>query len=154
MSETTFRRRRFIEKHSNLSGAKLLEIGPLAFPTYSADEADIKYMDWCSAEELRERFKEDPNVEVKEIVDVDYVIKQKSFSKLIDDKFDLIIGSHTIEHIPDVISWICELQNLLSPNGALFLCVPDRRYTFDVLRPQTTFVDLLRCHRENLEKPS
>jgi hypothetical protein len=152
--KTTRRRRRFIENHVRIADRKILEIGALTTPTYTPQQACVKYMDWFSKQELTTLYKNDPNVDLNKIVDVEYIIKERRFSDFIDEKFDLIIGNHVIEHIPDAITWLQELRNLLSDDGVVFLSVPEKNYTFDFLRRETTFIDLLRCYNEKLDKPT
>lgn len=147
-------RRKFIQKNVNIVNSKLLEIGALDSPTYYPEEATIRFMDRISSQQLRDKMRDHPRRKIEEIVDVHYVVNTKFFSSSIDEKFDLIIANHTIEHIADLFSWILELEKILSKNGAVFLSIPDKRFTFDILRPDTTFVDLLRCFREDLHKPS
>ena len=49
-------------------------------------------------------------------------------------KFDLITMIHSLEHIPNPISYIRKLRSLLNPNGLLFIEVPDLESSpFDIL---------------------
>jgi SAM-dependent methyltransferase len=154
VSQTTLRRRRFIEKYLKIGDLSILEIGPLTTPTYTPQDASVKYMDWFSREELTRIYREDSKLNVADIIDVDYVIKERRFSEFIRDTFDLVIANHIMEHIPDVIAWIQELQKILSEDGSIFLSVPEKKYTFDFLRHETTAVEILRCFHEKLDKPS
>jgi len=43
---------------------------------------------------------------------------------------------------------------VVAPHGDLFLAVPDRRHTFDYLRPDSTIAPMLRAHSEDLQNPS
>lgn len=44
-----------------------------------------------------------------------------------DNKFDLIIACHVIEHLDDPIAFIMEMRRLLKPGGCLFLEAPSER---------------------------
>lgn len=57
-----------------------LEFGPLCNPIVSKTESAgrISYVDYASAETLRERFRDDPNVRVDEIVETDYEWGERS----------------------------------------------------------------------------
>lgn len=41
-----------------------------------------------------------------------------------DKKFDLIVMSHVLEHIPDPIPWLEQFKGRLKPNGQIFIEVP------------------------------
>jgi SAM-dependent methyltransferase len=86
------------------------------------------------------------------MVEVDYVVKSPDFADRIEARFDLVIANHVIEHVPDPIRWLRQVETVTSEDGSLFLSVPDRRYTFDYLRPESTLPDLLRAHEQRLER--
>lgn len=144
-------RRAFVESHVDVSSTKILEIGAMDTPLYRPHEADIRFLDWYSTSELESFLEGNPRRKADQVVDVDFAIKKKRFSTDVPEKFDLVIASHVIEHIPDVVAWIQEIENVLTPSGRVFLAVPDRRYTFDIVRQETDAVDLIRCYDEDLE---
>ena len=45
-----------------------------------------------------------------------------------DNYFDVIISSHVIEHIPNVSSYLNELNRILKVNGVLILSTPNRKF--------------------------
>lgn len=145
-------RRRMMERHCRLDEAAILEIGALDEPSLP-ERRGVRYMDCFSAEHLRARHQKTANRVASRIVDVDYVLTEKRFSGKVAERFDVVIANHVIEHIPDPITWLRELAAVTKDGGVLFLAVPDRNYTFDYLRPESTAVDLLRAHEEDLERP-
>ena len=54
-----------------------------------------------------------------------------------------VIACHVIEHVPNMVAWLNDLHGLLTTNGIVFLAVPDKRYTFDILRPETSLAHIL-----------
>jgi len=56
-------------------------------------------------------------------------------SNLIKEKFDYIIAFDAIEHIPNMIDWLNDVHKILKDAGHIFLAIPGKRYTFDILRP-------------------
>src|SRR5690606_22341073 len=120
----------------------------------TTDDANIRYMDWFSREEMSARHATNSKRNVDNLVPVDYVVKTKSLASVIDKRFDLVIANHVIEHIPDVIYWLAQLEKITSPDGCLMLAVPDRRYTFDINRECTDAVELYRCNVDMLERPT
>jgi len=103
-------------------------------PTFTKDKENIFYSDWFSKEELYLRFKEKNRPIAEGLCHVDYVIKNKNFSEKINDKFDLVIANHIIEHVPDTIAWLKNISAVLNKNGFLFLAIPHKEYTFDKVR--------------------
>jgi SAM-dependent methyltransferase len=70
------------------------------------------------------------------------------------NSFDYIVSSHVIEHVPDIISHFMQCSLLLKPAGKLAMIIPDKRYTFDVLRDETTFSELVQSYDRSLKYPS
>lgn len=54
-----------------------------------------------------------------------------------------VIACRVIKHIPNMIAWLNDLHGLLNANGILFLAIPDKRYTFDILRPETSLAHII-----------
>ncbi len=148
------KRKKNIESYVDVKNAHILEIGALDSPTYDDKKYHIKFLDYTSKEELAKKGDSNPRYRLESLVNVDYVCPTPEYSKYFQENFDLVIANHVIEHIPDMIRWLDELYNLLSPGGYLFLSVPDKRYTFDIVRRNTTVVDLLRNHEESIKKPN
>jgi len=142
-------RRTFIEEHTDLDEkTEILEIGALNNPTYERPVHLVKYLDFASKNDLNKQNVNNPRYSLDGLVDVDYIGLNS-----VERKFDLVIASHVIEHIPNVIGWINNIAKILTDDGSLFLSVPDRRYTFDIARRESNFIDLLRMERTGVEKP-
>jgi len=133
-----------------------LEIGPLNNPTIRSSEGSIRYVDHLHTDKLREKYADDPNVDVREIVDVDYVWGEKTLREAIGEGvfFDYVVASHVIEHIPDIIGWFREIAEILKPGGILSLVVPDKRYTFDCQRGVSRPAELIEAFLLKRRKPS
>ena len=145
-----------------LSGLKensILEIGalnrPIAEQKLVHDSSQIFYLDHLATENLRGKYKSDDSVNVEEIVKVDFVCSDGDIPKaVINQKFDRIIASHVIEHVPNPINWIKDLASILKPNGVLHLFIPDKRFTFDCKRSLTTFGEMLEWYLTDRKYPS
>ena len=151
MSKKT--RREIIENHINIKDARILEIGALDNPTYEKSKFNIKYLDFTDTTTLARKGTNNPRYTIEKLVDVDYICPDPEYSHIITEKFDLVIANHVIEHIPDTIRWLENIYIILDTHGILFLSVPDKRYTFDIVRRETTFIDLLKNYNENIKKP-
>ncbi len=58
---------------------------------------------------------------------VDFVGDIKDLSQFSDNTFDLIYGSHVLEHIPQfqMVQTLAGMQRILTPQGRLLISVPD-----------------------------
>ncbi|CAN2224085.1 Methyltransferase domain containing protein [Candidatus Nanopelagicaceae bacterium] len=126
-----------------------LEIGPLAKPIIRKEMGPIFYIDHASQQDLKEKYKNDTNTDVNEIVPVDFVQTTGSLIETLGDrKFDYVIASHVAEHVPDLVSWLQELSAVLQEDGVIRLAIPDKRYTFDFLRQLSDISDVLAAYIE------
>lgn len=141
----------FVDVDSNVG----LEIGPLDKPLVKRSGGRrIFYCDYARREVLASKSSADPNVTVAEIPEIDFVASPLSTATFGGQRFDYVIASHVIEHVPDLIGWLNVLLEILSPGGRIVLAVPDRRYTFDYLRPLSTVGAILEAHVQQRSTPS
>jgi SAM-dependent methyltransferase len=147
------KRTSIIRKHFDPEGARILEIGALNSPTFTKNKYRVEYADYASKAELAEGNKTNPRYAIDGLVDVDHVIAGRQYHEIIRNKFDIIVANHVVEHVPDVLGWLHDLGQVLVPNGIVFLSVPDRRFTFDIARRESNFIDLLRPHINRQVKP-
>lgn len=131
--------------------ASVLEFGAFSSPMFEPGEVQVRYADRLSTEALQ-RSVSDPAKKAA-IVPVDYVVGD-DFERHIPDKFDLIVANHVVEHVPDVIGWLDKLETLLQPGGHVFLAVPDKNYTFDIMRDPTLTRELVSHFVTKRQKPS
>lgn len=136
-------RNNLLLKYIDLKQTKGLEFGPLHAPQVNNIKYNIKYADIQNREGIINYYKNDPNVIIEKIPDIDFVVSASSPSESIVEKFDYIIANHVIEHSPNPILYIQELSRLLNKNGILFMAIPDKKNTFDKNRPITTFDHLI-----------
>ena len=130
------------------SSTRGLEIGPLQSPMMRKPEADVLYVDHVGTEALREKYANDPNVDLDRIVEVDIVWSGGSLDAACQGRrFDYVVASHVIEHVPDLIGWLAELKSVLHPGGTIRLVIPDRRYCFDYRRETSSVADMILAAR-------
>ena len=126
-----------------------LEIGPsynAIFPKSGGFQVEI--VDHAPTEDLRAKYSNEPNIDASRIEEVDHVWDGRPLSVVIGvrGKYDYIVASHVIEHIPDMLSFLKECDVLLKPTGVLVLAIPDKRRCFDLLRPLSTTGSVLGAH--------
>lgn len=136
-------------------GGPFLEIGPLATPLLDKATHPVFYLDYLSAADLRKKYGHDPAVDQSRIVDVDF-ITQGDMVPVVPSglRFEGIVASHVVEHVPDMIAWLAQARELLTPGGVVFLFVPDKRYTFDRIRNVSTVGEAIGAHIEGRVRPS
>lgn len=132
-----------------------LEIGALDKPLVRKAEGNITYVDYADTAYLRDRYRADPNVDAPGIVDVDAIWGDRTLSEAVgaDRRFDYVLASHVVEHVPDLVSWLQEIRVVLALRGSLRLAVPDKRYTFDYFRDPSKLVDVLDAYIRRARAP-
>jgi hypothetical protein len=132
-----------------------LEIGPLTQPVVTKEDGEIYYLDHLSTEDLRRKYADHPTVDKSKIVEVSFVAPDGDLIRACGERrFDYVIASHVIEHIPNTIGWLHQVASLLHTGGKLALAIPDKRYTFDQFRLLTPLGDIIQCWLENRRNPS
>ena len=131
--------------------ATIMEIGGGYNPKFTKAEYPRTYhLDHCSAEALRLKYATDPQVAhlLHRIQAVDFVSTGGPLEDLVPAnlRFDLIYGSHVIEHQVDLIGHLQSLERLLAPGGRVIQIVPDFRCCFDALRYPSLCSDALMVH--------
>ena len=107
---------------------------------------DVRTLDHLPTEELIAKYR-DMGVDTSKVVPVDYVWSGERYRDLVGEtRFDWIVASHVIEHVPDLVGFINQCGEILAPGGMLALAIPDRRYTFDYYRPETGLAELIDAH--------
>ncbi|HMS57189.1 MAG TPA: methyltransferase domain-containing protein [Fimbriimonadaceae bacterium] len=117
-----------------------IEIGPLNWPQDVPAGVDVKIVDQMSRADLCLRFPEFAAI----IPPVDFVSKIDTLEAIKDASQDFVVANHVLEHSENPILAMSNMLRVLKPNGVLFLTLPDKRYTFDHLRPVTPLSHLIR----------
>ncbi len=130
-----------------------LEVGPLTAPMVLKREGPIRYVDYLPTEKLRAA-QHDPSVAVADIVEVDIVWGERPLRELAGGPVAYVLASHVVEHVPDLIGWLLELHDALLPGGTLGLAIPDRRFTFDLWRRESSLAEMVEAHLLGFRRPS
>jgi SAM-dependent methyltransferase len=111
-------------------------------------------VDFSTAEKSREKYKNDPNVNIDDIVETDFLWGKQTLPELVRGKlFDYVIASHVIEHVPNMLGWMREIASVLKDDGILSLAIPDKRYTFDYKRDLTSLGTLVESYLLDKRRP-
>lgn len=119
-----------------LAAGSILEIGPFNVPALRGPK--VKYLDVLNAEGLRARAAEIG-------LDASGCPEKIHYSHLseVSETFDVVFSSHNIEHQPDIIQHLTDVNRVLTPGGVFMLMVPDKRFCFDHFLPETSVADVL-----------
>ena len=110
-------------------------------------------MDYATTETLRKN-QHDPSVILSDIVDVDIVWGDQPLRQGVGGQVDYVVASHVVEHVPDLIGWLREIHDVLVYGGTLGLAVPDRRFTFDLWRRESTLAEAVEAYLLRSRRPS
>lgn len=139
----------------NIASMRGLEIGPLTAAVVNKNEGQVEYVDHCDTEALRKKYADAEGINPALIPEIDHVLEDgKLPAHLIGGNYDYIIASHVFEHLPNPLGWLRECAAILRPGGCLSLVVPDKRFTFDFCRPNTTLPELIDSDINDQRKPS
>jgi SAM-dependent methyltransferase len=121
-----------------------LEIGPFGSPVLKGRH--VRYCDVLSTEQLRERAP-GHGVDPASVPDIHYVMANCSLDD-IPHRFDSILSSHAIEHQPDLVAHLQQVERRLAPEGRYFILCPDKRFCFDRNLAPSTLAEVLQAHHE------
>ena len=115
-----------------------LEIGALHEPAPVPAEAQVEYFDAMTEQEAAQLF---PEIDSSGFVHVSHIgdIDRDGLAQFADGTFEFVIMNHVLEHLANPIKAVAEVFRILRPRGQLVVSVPDKRFTFDKLRPDTPF---------------
>ncbi|MCT6879775.1 MAG: methyltransferase domain-containing protein [Commensalibacter sp.] len=142
-----------LRRDIDFTTARCMEIGALNKPIIQPNEGNILYADHLSIEGLKKQFAWDTTIKPEDLAPVSVIWQEKPLKDCVSGQFDYVIASHVGEHVPNLIGWINEIQEILKPNGELRLALPDGRFSFDAKRQLTRLSDLLAAWMKNLRCP-
>lgn len=140
-----------------------IEIAPYFNPIVpKAEGYNVLILDVFDTATLREKAKEDPNIDnerIAKIEDVDLVTDASRLTNLVEseglaNKMHYIVSSHNFEHLPDPISFLQGCSGALLPGGVLSMAIPDCRACFDHFRMPTRLSDWLGAYHGAHKQPS
>ena len=135
---------------------QILELGPGYSPIAAKSGGwRTHVVDHATRDELRAKYAS-ADVDIDLIEEVDTIWRDDPLHEAVPaslaDRVDLLIASHVLEHIPDLIGFFKSASRLVRHGGSLSVALPDRRYCFDCFRPVTTTGALLEAHQRKLTR--
>jgi 2-polyprenyl-3-methyl-5-hydroxy-6-metoxy-1,4-benzoquinol methylase len=133
----------------NLLNGHGLEIGAFHQPAIIPAHCTIEYCDAQSKEESAISF---PEVNIDEMVEVDYIsdLDKEGLSLFDAEHFDFVILNHVIEHVANPIKVVEELFRITKSGGYVVISAPDKNFIFDKNRTLTSFAHLKEEYENNV----
>jgi SAM-dependent methyltransferase len=126
--------------YSQLAG-RGLEIGALHEPAQVPAGVTMKYFDAITEGQAAVLF---PEIDPTRFVHVDYIgdLDRDGLAQFQGSEFDFVIINHVLEHVANPIRTIEEVFRIVRPGGFAVIGIPDKRFTFDRERADTTAAHL------------
>lgn len=136
-------RRRIADTYLHGDG---IEIGALYAPLQTT--ARVRYVDRMSIEQLRVQYPELADTELTRVDRIDDGERLVSFA---DRSLDFIIANHMLEHCENPLGTMRVHLERVRRGGVLYYAVPDKRNSFDIDRPITSFDHLINDDKDGGE---
>jgi SAM-dependent methyltransferase len=124
---------------------KVLEIGPFWNPSIFGEK--VFYFDIQDKEELMLKAKSF-KLPVKNCPYIHFVSPTGNLD-IVNECFDVVLSSHCIEHQPNLLKHLNNVEKLLNPGGYYFVLAPDKRYCFDHFIPESSLAQVIETQIEN-----
>lgn len=118
-----------------------IEIGALHLPLPLPPTARVKYVDRMSAADLHRQYESFANVT---LVETDIIDDGETLKTVADASQDFVVANHFLEHCQNPILTFQNFFRVLKADGVFFGAVPDKRHTFDIDRPCTSWDHIVR----------
>lgn len=120
-----------------------LEIGPFHWPLLEGPH--VRYFDVLDRNGLIERAKE-IGIQTSRVPREIHFVSPNGDLGIVTDLFDAVLSSHVIEHQPDLIGHLRQVEALLRPGGCYFVLIPDKNYCFDHFMAESTIAQIIDTH--------
>ncbi|SEK98713.1 class I SAM-dependent methyltransferase [Nitrosovibrio tenuis] len=126
-------------------GMQALEVGPFATPLLHGD--NVSYCDVLDRDGLKKRAG-DLGLDPDSVPTIHHVLGPQGLDGFTGE-FDAVLSSHCIEHQPDLIHHLQQVQRKLKNDGGrYFILIPDKRYCFDKHIAPSTIAEVVQAHEE------
>jgi SAM-dependent methyltransferase len=125
--------------------AYALEIGPYYSPLLRGP--NMKYFDVLTRSAMIERAERE-GFDGSGAPEVDFVSPEIDLSIVGESAFDAVLSSHSLEHQPDLIAHLKDVERALRPGGRYFAIVPDKRYCFDHFNAESDIAEIVEAYVE------
>jgi SAM-dependent methyltransferase len=121
-----------------------LEVGALQRRLPVPGHCSVTYVDRMGLPELMAHY---PELAGQPIQEADLIDDAETLTKIETGTQDFVIANHFLEHCENPIQTVANFLRVLAHDGVLYMAIPDKRFTFDVNRPVTTYERLADTFR-------
>lgn len=132
--------------------SRLLEIAPNWAPLIVKEDlgpnGEVDYCDRIDTLQLIDREKNNPGRIQYDlgIVPIDFVWKDGlKLNECAPRKYDYIVSSHVLEHIPDMLGHLIEVSNSINGDGKYVVVLPNARGSGEYFRRLSDVSDVIDC---------
>jgi len=119
---------------------RTLEIGPFCNPVSVGP--NVAYCDVLSQEELKRRAAQQ-GLNPETVPAITYLLGSEGLDR-ISEKFHAVVSSHNIEHQPNIVGHLQQVERRLEVvGGRFFVLIPDKRYCFDRFIPESSIAQVI-----------
>jgi SAM-dependent methyltransferase len=127
-----------------------IEIGALNAPLEVSPDVLVRYVDRMPEDSLRQQY---PWFDDMPLVRVDIVDDFHKLLSIADASQDFVIANGVLEHLENPLLAMKNMLRVVKEGGIIYICVPDKRYTFDRDRPVTPLKHLFRDYDGQPDRP-
>ena len=102
---------------------------------------------WEGNLEQGETYKYYPNK-----IGTQYIAEATDLLGVPGDRYNFLLSCHSLEHVANPIKALNEWKRVMKKGATLLLVLPDKRYTFDVNRPYTSFQHLVEDYNSGIDE--
>jgi SAM-dependent methyltransferase len=113
----------------------------------------VKFADYLDTAALVKRASELPDRDPGNVPFITYVLRETRLAD-IEERFDVIVSCHCIEHQPDILSHLHDVFRLLEKGGSYVCLLPDKRCCFDYFIPESELPEILAAYHEKRRRPT
>ncbi|GAB3509056.1 methyltransferase domain-containing protein [Pseudoxanthomonas daejeonensis] len=116
---------------------RVIEVGAFYRPTILPGEAQTIFADYYGTDELQSQAgAQGVN---RQVAPVTIRLAEQELWEAFRGRVDWIVANHVLEHLVDPFRWLKQIEPCLNEGGAVFITLPDKRFSFDHARTDTAF---------------
>ena len=127
-----------------------IEVGALNLPSKVPQGTTVMYVDSKTTEELIRYYGREMHGQT--VVKVDLVTDAHTLAGIESGSQDFAVANQVLEHLENPLLAMESMLRVVKPGGIVFLSLPEKRHTFDVRRPVTTFEHIMEDYRLGPER--
>jgi hypothetical protein len=137
-------RREKLMRHISES-RNVMEFGPYIRPTILPEDKISYTVADCVDQVSLKKYAEANGENSEAILPIDVIIDPLSIEvpESLFGQFDLLIANHVFEHLIDPFRWLDSWGKSLVDDGKIILCIPDKKFSFDKFRADTTLAHFI-----------